>query len=116
MEDIAGLENCLNRRDVRMSQIVIHCPVFRYVSQSRLASSACAAALFLCGNEGRHIHREYIVVNGRKLPGGPAGGRNHSCPCLIPAWSFAPFVHEWYFRMPDRRAIFLYSVVTKSVC
>lgn len=66
VEDIAGLENCLNRRDVRMSQIVIHRPVFRYVSQSRLASSACAAALFLCGNEGRHIHREYIVVNGRK--------------------------------------------------
>ena len=65
-EDASVEENCLNRRDVRMSQIVIHRPVFRYVSQSRLASSACAAALFLCGNEGRHIHREYIVVNGRK--------------------------------------------------
>ena len=66
VEDIAGLENFLNRRDVRMTKIVNHRPVFRYVSQSRLASSACAAALFLCGNEGRHIHREYIVGNGRK--------------------------------------------------
>lgn len=65
-EDTAGLENCLNRRDVRMNQVLIHRPVFRHVSQSRLASSACAAALFLCGSEGRHIHREYIVVNGRK--------------------------------------------------
>lgn len=65
-EDAAGLENCLNRKDVRINQVVIHRPVFRHVSQSRLASSACAAALFLCGREGRHIYREYIVVNGRK--------------------------------------------------
>lgn len=116
MEDIAGLENCLNRRDVRMSQIVIHRPVFRYVSQSRLASSACAAALFLCGNEGRHIHREYIVVNGRKAAWRP-GRRPESFLSLFNSClEFAPFVHEWYFRMPDRRAIFLYSVVTKSVC
>lgn len=65
-EDAAGLENSLNRKDVKMNQVVIHRPVFRHVSQSGLASSACAAALFLCGSEGRHIHREYIVVNGRK--------------------------------------------------
>lgn len=115
-EDTAGLENCLNRRDVRMSQIVIHRPVFRYVSQSRLASSACAAALFLCGTKVAIFTGNISWSMEGKLPGGPAGGRNHSCPCLIPAWSFAPFVHEWYFRMPDRRAIFLYSVVTKSVC
>lgn len=62
----AGIEDSLNRSDVRMNQVVIHRPVFRHVSNSRLASSACAAVLFLCGSEGRHIHREYIVVNGRR--------------------------------------------------
>lgn len=61
-----GMEDSLNRSDVRMNQVVIHRPVFRHVSHSRLASSACAAVLFLCGSEGRHIHREYIVVNGRR--------------------------------------------------
>lgn len=61
-----GMEDCLNRSDIRMNRVVIHRPVFRHVSNSRLASSACAAALFLCGSEGRHIHREYIVVNGRR--------------------------------------------------
>lgn len=64
--DGAGIENCLDRRDVRINRIVIHRPVFQHFSNSRVASSACAAALFLCGSEGRHIHREYIVVNERK--------------------------------------------------
>lgn len=61
-----GMEDCLSRSDVRMNQVVIHRPVFRHAPNSRLASSACAAVLFLCGSEGRHIHREYIVVNGRR--------------------------------------------------
>lgn len=61
-----GMEDCLNRNDVRMNQVVIHRPLFRHVSNSRLASCACAAALFLCGSEGSHIQREYIVVNGRR--------------------------------------------------
>lgn len=61
-----GMEGGLNRSDIRMNRVVIHRPAFRHVSNSRLASSACAAALFLCGSEGRHIHREYIVVNGRR--------------------------------------------------
>ena len=65
-EDVSRMEDGLARRDVRMNQVVIHRPVFQRFSNVRLASSACAAALFLCGNEGRHIHREYIVVNGRK--------------------------------------------------
>lgn len=80
--DAAGLENCLNRKDVRINQVVIHRPVFRHVSQSRLASSACAAALFLCGREGRHIHREYIVVNGRKAAWKP-GMRTEASLSLV---------------------------------
>lgn len=61
-----GMEECLARRDVRINHVVIHRPVFYHASHARVASSACAAALFLCGSEGRHIHREYIVVNERK--------------------------------------------------
>lgn len=61
-----AMEDCLSRNDVRMNQVVIHRPLFRHASNSRLASCACAAALFLCGSEGRHINREYIVVNGRR--------------------------------------------------
>lgn len=41
-------------------------PVFHHGSKARLASSACAAALFLCREESRPIHREYIVVNERR--------------------------------------------------
>lgn len=65
-EEAAGMESCLSRRGVRMSQVVIHRPVFYHNSEVRFASSACAAALFLCGSESRHIHREYIVVNERR--------------------------------------------------
>lgn len=62
-----AMEDCLSRNDVRMNQVVIHRPLFRHASNSRLASCACAAALFLCGSEGRRINREYIVVNGRRV-------------------------------------------------
>ena len=65
-EDASRMEDDLARRDVRMNQVVIHRPVFQRFSHARLASSACAAALFLCGSEGRHIDREYIVVNERR--------------------------------------------------
>ncbi|MFR1412326.1 MAG: hypothetical protein ACLSUW_08540, partial [Akkermansia sp.] len=65
-EDVSRMEDGLARRDVRMNQVVIHRPVFQRFSNVRLASSACAAALFLCGSEGRHIDREYIVVNERR--------------------------------------------------
>lgn len=65
-ENEAGMEDDLSRSDVRMNRVMIHRSVFRHVPGSSLATSACAAALFLRGNEGRHINREYIVVNGRR--------------------------------------------------
>lgn len=60
------VEGFLSRRDVRENRVVVHWPLFQGISPARTASSACAAALFLCGSEGRHLHRECIVVNGRK--------------------------------------------------
>ena len=66
VEDIAGLENFLNRRDVRMSQIVIHRPVFRYVSQSLIGFfRLCGCVVFMW--ERRSPYSPGIfVVNGRK--------------------------------------------------
>ena len=62
--------------------------------------SACAVVVFM-GNEGRHGSTGNISWSFEgKLPGGSAGGRNHSCPCLIPAWSSAPFVHEYCSGCP----------------
>lgn len=79
-EDGSGVEGLLSRRDIRVNQVVVHWPLFQGISHAQAASSACAAALFLCGSEGRHLHRERIVVNGKKAVWKLNGGTGKSLP------------------------------------
>lgn len=91
---------CLARRDIRVNQIVLHRTLVPRIGGGTVTAAACAAALFLCSEEAVHIHREYVVVNGRK-----ASWRFHSRPVSSPFF-LKPYLD---FCAACMRPVFLYA-------
>lgn len=116
-EDVSRMEDGLARRDVRMNQVVIHPILFFSVSpMSGWLLPPVRPLCFCAGVKAGILTGSTLSSMKEGLSGGPVYVRKRPFLFSSPTWSFVLSAPGRCFWMPDTHAIFLYSVVTKSVC